>query len=576
MQRPLLARAVPVVLTLIVVCSVVAPLFVGPAVALVQGEPNVSLTVADNRLSAGETTTLEVSAVNRGDLEQGSDQGNVQANSRVTTARGLTIHPSSQGPITVRSGDIALGSLQDGAAAPAQFQVTVAEGTAPGTYEVPVEVEYRYTEQVSEQGSRTYQDETVSEERAIQVVVDEDARFEVVDVEARSPGESGTFALDVENTGEATANDAVVGLSSLTGDMQFGAGGDGSAQAGQGQSAQLGQQGQDQQQGGQGAQQARSSQSSGQSASVFVEEWVPGEQRTLVFSGSVAEDAPVTDLPASLSFEYTDDRGVEFASESTIGITPEGDQTISFEPGNSTLRVGQEGTVRGTVVNEGPNEVRNAVVTLEPPGRNAEVLEPEVAVGDLEPGEEVDVTFDVEVSSSGRSGERQFSLTTDYENVDGDDRTTDPIRFRQTVEPRMDVFSVDASSTSVTAGGDGRIVLEVTNNQDETVTDVSAKLFASSPLSADDDEAFIAELEPGETAEVPFRVSAGGGAMAKDYPVSVDFQYVDESGETRLTDSYRIPVTVEEDDGGLFGLFGMAGTASLALLVPAALRLRRR
>jgi hypothetical protein len=554
---------------------VVAPYLVGPAAALVQGEPNVSLTVADNRLSAGETTTLEVNAVNRGELQQGSEQGNAQAENRVTTARGLTIRPQSQGPITVRSGVIAVRSVSDGAAVPARFQVTVAEDAEPGTYTVPVQIEYRYTSQVSERGSHSHSEETVSETRNVRVVVDEEARFEVVGVEARSPGESGTFALDVENTGEATATDAVVTLSSLTGDMQFGAGSGGGQAAPQGQQGQ-GEQGAQQGQKGQGAQQAQRSGGSQQGASVFVDEWAPGEQRTLLFRGSVAADTPVTELPASLSVEYTDEDGVVFASESTIGITPESDQTFSFEPRNSSLRVGQEGTVRGTFVNEGPSDAENVVVTLEPPGRNVEVLQPEVAVGDLAAGESVDVAFDVEVSTAGRSGPRQFSLSTDYESAGGDERTADPIRFRQNVEPRRDVFSVEASNGGVTAGETGRLVLEVTNNEDETLTDVSAKLFTSQPLSAEDDEAYIAEIEPGETVTVPFRVSAGGGAMAKDYPVSLDFQYVDASGETRLTDTYRVPVTVEESGGRFFGLVGLAGVASLALLLPATRRFRHR
>jgi hypothetical protein len=216
-------------------------------------------------------------------------------------------------------------------------------------------------------------------------------------------------------------------------------------------------------------------------------------------------------------------------------------------------------------------------VALEPPGRNVEVIEPEIALGDLAAGEEVDVAFDVEVSSSGRSGDRQFRLTTEYETTGGDDRTADAIRFRRTVEPRRDVFDVEATERTVTPGGSGRLVLSVTNNQNETLTDISAKLFASQPLSTADDEAFIDELEPGETAEIPFQMSASDAAMTKDYPVSVDFQYVDESGETRLTDSYRVPVTVVESSGGFFGLFGLtglAGTAAVALLVPAMYRRR--
>jgi len=547
MLRPAVARGAALVLSVALLVSVVAPVFVGPAAALVQGEPDVSLTVTDNSVSAGETTTLEVNVVNRAELEQGSSVGNVEAERRVTTARGLTLSPESNGPVTVETDVAAVGSVSDGAAVPAEIDLTVAEDADPGTYRVPVEIEYRQTTQISEQDTRTTNEETVTERRTVRVVVDEDARFEVVGVESRSPGESGTFALEVENNGTATANDAVVELSSLTGDVQFGAGGSGGGQS----------------------QQAQGGQSQGQQgARTFVGQWEPGERRTLLFQGTVDEDTPVTELPASLSVDYVDDAGVEFASESTVGITPEGDQAFTFESSDSNLRVGQEGTVRGTFVNEGPGEAENVVVTLEPPGRNVEVLEPELALGDLAAGESVDVAFDVEVSSSGRAGDRQFTLSTEYESAGGDDRTADPVRFREPVDPSRDVFAVSAADATVTAGETERVVLSVTNNQEQTVTDVSAKLFTSQPLSVDDDEAFVAELEPGETAEIPFRVSASGSAMAKDYPVSIDFQYVDESGETRLTDSYRLPVRVEEASGGLLGLFGLAGTASLALLIP--------
>jgi uncharacterized repeat protein (TIGR01451 family) len=532
MSRPSAARVAVLLLSVAVVLQVAAPLLVGPAWALVQGEPNVSLAVADNRVSAGESTTIEVNAVNRGELDQGSNQGNVEAERRVTTARGLTLSPRSTGPVTVRTNEVAIGSLSDGAAAPASFEVSVAEDAEPGTYRIPVQVEYRHTAVVSEEGQRTYNEKRVSVRRTISVVVDEEARFEVVNVTARSPGESGTFVLEVENTGNATANDAVASLSSLSGDLQFG---------------------------------------EGEASTAYVSEWRPGTRRTLLFRGSVHEEAPVDDLPASLSVEYTDDKGVEFASESTIGISPTADQTFTFEPNGSNLRVGREGTVRGTFTNEGPGVARNVVLTLEPPGRNVEVLEPELALGDLKAGEAVDVTFAVEVSSGGRSGARQFSLTPDYETAGGEAVTADRIRFRETVQPRRDVFTVEATEANVSAGDARRVVLSVTNNHEENLTDISAKMFTSRPLSVEDDEAFIDRLEPGETAEIAFRVAAGDGAMTKDYPVSVDFQYVDETGETRLTDSYRVPVTVEESSGGLFGLFGLASTAALALALPYAL-----
>ncbi|PSP92062.1 hypothetical protein BRC84_06465 [Halobacteriales archaeon QS_1_68_44] len=66
--------------------------------------------------------------------------------------------------------------------------------------------------------------------------------------------------------------------------------------------------------------------------------------------------------------------------------------------------------------------------------------------------------------------------------------------------------------------------------------------------------------------------------MTKGYPVSVDFQYVDDGGETRLSKSYRRPVTVVESGGGLFGFIPPFGALVAALVaVPlVALGVRRR
>ena len=195
-----------------------------------------------------------------------------------------------------------------------------------------------------------------------------------------------------------------------------------------------------------------------------------------------------------------------------------------------------------------------------------------MAVGDLAVGESTAVSFDVEVASAARAGPRQFTLATAYEQ-DGEMRTADRARFRAEVGPERDAFAVDTGNVTVPAGETSRITVRVTNQLDEPVTDVSTKLFASSPLSAADDEAYVASLSPGETVEIPFRVSADGAALTKDYPISIDVQYVDADGETRLSDSYRRPVTVVEPTGGLFGFLPPVRLLAVGGLVAAALAL---
>jgi hypothetical protein len=67
---------------------------------------------------------------------------------------------------------------------------------------------------------------------------------------------------------------------------------------------------------------------------------------------------------------------------------------------------------------------------------------------------------------------------------------------------------------------------------------------------------------------VTFELSAAGSALTKDYPLSVDFQYHQPDGDTRLSDTYEVPVEVAEADGGgtPLGLVGGALGAALALI----------
>jgi len=73
-------------------------------------------------------------------------------------------------------------------------------------------------------------------------------------------------------------------------------------------------------------------------------------------------------------------------------------------------------------------------------------------------------------------------------------------------------------------------------------------VFTDSPLGSDDDEAFVSSLEPGESETLVFDLSADSGATAKSYSFSMDFRYDDERGDTKISETYRIPVQVTENE----------------------------
>lgn len=284
----------------------------------------------------------------------------------------------------------------------------------------------------------------------------------------------------------------------------------------------------------------------------------------VAFAVSVNENAaPGTyELPVRVSYVYT--REIETGERepahtqrsktlrTTVEVTVEGQANFALSNVSSTLAVGDEGTIRGTVTNTGHAPARDAVVVYTADNPNIAPVETEFAVGDLGPGESANFAYDAEIVDSADAGTRQLSFEVRYRNDDGDRRTSDALDARFDVGPRQDVFTAEPVTRSVTAGETGVLELRLTNAGDEPVTDVSAKLFTDDPLSSSDDEAFIDRLGPGESATVRFALTAAPDALEKVYPVSLDFQYDDAEGDTQLSDTYDVPVEVNrvEDGGG--------------------------
>jgi hypothetical protein len=287
------------------------------------------------------------------------------------------------------------------------------------------------------------------------------------------------------------------------------------------------------------------------SARTFVGSWEPGQTRQFGVETGFAPSAEERSYAVDATVSYTDPDGrAERADPVTVGVQPAPEQAFDLEGHETALRVGQEGRLTGTVVNEGPGAVENAVLVLEPPA-NVVTAEREFAVGDLGSGDTVEFRYDVEVSAEARQGPRQFTYRLRYEDDGGDTVTTDPIYARGTVAQQRDVFGVETDA-SLAAGSSGVVEVQVTNNGDEPVSGVTAKLFADDPISASNDEAFAEELAPGETTTLKFQLGAAGGAIAKPYPVSLDFQYTEPDGDTKISDSYQVAVDVTGGGGGGF------------------------
>ncbi|WP_154658552.1 COG1361 S-layer family protein [Halopiger djelfimassiliensis] len=497
---------------LVVLLLVVAGTGVPASVAaLDRGEPNITVYLPENEVAAGSEATLELQLQNDAELLSG-------AGHEVRTARGVSVELEDAGPFEPKSGEQALGQIADGQITTATQRIEVPEDIDPGEYDVTVRVRYAYTNSHSERSGHS-QRLTESETHDVTVVVPEEARFDITDVTSDvEPGADGPATLEITNVGSETARQARATISGIGG-VTVDSG----------------------------------------TAEEVLGDLEPRDSRNVTVDVDIAETVSQGHKPIEVAVTYQNSAGIERkAGPETARLSPAAEQTFSITGLEDTLSVGYDGEVTGELTNDGPRTVDDAVLIVEPMSDSLFVEDTRYALPELEPGETTSFSYPMDVSGQADPGPRQLRFTVEYTAGDRSTLEDGPITERVVVDPQEDEFSLEGVETTLRQGETNDLVIEITNERPETLSNVDVRIYTDDPLSATDDEAFVPELEPGESAEISFGVAAASSAPAKTHPVELDFQYETDRGETIVSDHYQFPVDVEavEDEGGI-GFVGL-------------------
>lgn len=500
----------------------------------VRGEPHLEVLVPANVVVPGKTHELELVVANDGEISYGV----LDDRNAVTKARNvrLAVESDDEGPVTVETGTQALGSITEDQPKTAAVQLTVADDAAPGEYDLDVELDYSYTDQISERSGVT-SDESGTVTRTITVEVDDDARFAVLNSSTTSPvGDAGTLLLELENVGNQVAYDSRVTTRSGNGKISF--------------------------------QESRADE-------VYVGTWEPGDVKTVTHDVNVREGSSVRPYPLDLSVEFSDSDGIEGADGDIVAsITPKKEQTFDTTLTGTDLRVGEDGEVVGEITNVGPHPVEDVILTF-PDGRNIYPKEPEYSIASVGVGESAAFRFPIEVGTEAEPVRKQFDLRVRYRNHDGDVRRTDDPNVHAEILEGRDEFVVEPVDPVLYSGAGGPVDFQITNNLDQPVDDVHVKLFVDDPFSSADDEAFVPRLEPTESADITFDLGVDDDALQKTHSLTVDVKYDDATGETELSNAYDVPIEVQEPDDDQVG-YVIPGVVAVVLAGVVGLWWRRR
>ncbi|MGM0399458.1 MAG: COG1361 S-layer family protein [Halobacteriota archaeon] len=483
-----------------------------------QGEPDLDVHLPQYTVVPGEATRLNLQVTNDGEMRFGQPE----MRDAVTAARNVRVEAEAEGPLSVETGQTGIGTVTTNRPGNASIGLTVPEGTEPGTYEIDVELEYSYTDIVW-LGSTRISEKTETETRTVEVTVDDTPRFEIesVDTDVRI-GDRGRMDVTVANTGSQVAEDVRLSLESSSSKFLFG-----QSEAGTSRIASLD----------------------------------PDENATLSYDVAVQSEASVREYALSGTVQYTDPDGIPGVHRGlSAGVSPLTEQTFSVESAESTLRVGEEGELRGTITNTGPATVDDVVVAYADETPTIVPVERNAAIGTLEPGDSAEFVLPLEVTTTGKATDRSLDMAVTYRNQDGEKRAYEDVNAVATVEERRDQFAVALADPEITAGGDRTVDATITNQLDEPVSNVNMKLFVDDPLDSDEDEGYVGSLDPGESTTVTLQLGAADGAIAKTYPADFDVKYEDSDGTSKVSNTVTVPVTVtqSEDTGLPWVLIGAA------------------
>ncbi len=498
---------------ILLVVSIVGPTIAMGQGGIITGEPRLSVDAPDSKLTPGTTTELELQISNDGRVGLGSPENR----DVVTAARNVRVEVEGDGPIEIETSRQSIGTVTENEPRTVPIAVTVPEGADTGEFELDVELRYSHTSRI-ERGAGVMNDRSRTVTRSVDVEIADEPRFEITNVSTDAQiGDRGVMDVTLENIGTQNASDVRLGLETTSPRFAFGA---------------------------------------GESESVRAGTLEPGEATIVSYDVAIDSEASVREFALDGTVRYTDPDGVDGVEDGlSAGVEPLAKQRFSLGDIESTLRVGEDGKLRGTVTNDGPNPAESVIVRFADESPNVVPIEDSVAVGTLDAGESASFELPIELTRGAEAIPKTFDMAVTYRNAENERRAFEDLDATAEIAEQRDEFELEIDDRTITAGTDRLIDVQVTNNLDEPVTDVEAKLFTDGPLGSDDDEGYVERLEPGETTSMTFRLSAAADATPRTYPIQMDFRYDDASGTSKVSDTYRTAIDVteadEEDSPGL-------------------------
>lgn len=300
------------------------------------------------------------------------------------------------------------------------------------------------------------------------------------------------------------------------------------------------------------------------------------ESELVTFKGQFSSDTVrLQNYPITAVLTYEDTDGIESTVEEELSISPVGEQEIAIEKNNFDLSEGESSDISFEVGNIGPKDIQEVDVTVTP-RQDISIEQQTFTVGDISASESRVVNFSAEAPLDSNSLTQEIEVEVEYTYESLPSTRTESKVVGVELDSLDSEFTVEANNSQIQQGGSGEVAITVTNNLEQTVSSLDGEFSASSPLSVNDESVFLETLGPGEEKTFNVGVSASGSASPNPYSLDVDFQYEDESGDTKLSEVYSVQVDVtESESNGLAGIVVVGLVTVVTIIVIVAIARKR-
>jgi len=300
-----------------------------------------------------------------------------------------------------------------------------------------------------------------------------------------------------------------------------------------------------------------------------------------VFTTKVQSDAAsgMYNLPLTLKYSYLYE-AVQYGTDTIQYLYKEKNETfnlpIKIKPELKIsvlsakavhLNAGTEGYVTLEVKNVGHENGKNAIIKI---ARNdmSPVLPTSgsMYIGEFSVDQVVSSRFKVSISSDAEEQTYPLDVLVNYENIEGDQVTSDVETIGLQVGKKID-FSIISEPDTVSPGQKKVIIVNYTNTGGAPAYNAQARISAVDPFTSNDDTAFLGTIAPGETRDASFEITVDKSATIKEYALDSEVRYRDALDNSLISDPMKVRIVVKEENSLLGNPFVLAIIAAAIILI---------